>query len=56
MKLYSVELSVRVQKFLDKLDGHIRIIIEERLKRLGDVAVPSDAKRTLQKSNICLIS
>ena len=42
--MYSVELSQRAQKFLDKLDSHIKIRIEERLMNLKDNPVPSDAK------------
>ncbi len=42
--MYSIELSQHAQKFLDKLDNHIRMRIEERLKRLGENPVPSDAK------------
>ena len=41
---YSVELSVRAQKFLQKLDEHISKRIEERLKKLGENPVPSDSK------------
>ena len=32
------------QKFLEKLDNHIRERIEERLRKLGEEPVPSDAK------------
>jgi len=42
--LYAVEASQRVQKFLDKLDQHLRERIEERLKKLGEIHIPSDAK------------
>jgi mRNA interferase RelE/StbE len=42
---YAVELSQRAQKFLDKLDTHIRDRIEDRLRKLGINPVPSDAKR-----------
>jgi mRNA interferase RelE/StbE len=42
--LYFVELSVRAQKFLDKLDKNIRSRIENRLKNLEKEPVPSDAK------------
>ena len=44
MRLYSVELSQRAQKFLDKLDKHLFKRIKERLKRLEENPVPSDAK------------
>ena len=42
--MYSVELSQSAQKFLDKLDKSISLRIEERLKRLKEIPVPSDAK------------
>ena len=42
--MHSVELSQKAQKFLEKLDKHIRDRIEERLKKLGEEPVPSDAK------------
>jgi len=42
--LHSVELSIRAQKVLDKLDKHLSERIEERLKKLEENPVPSDAK------------
>ena len=42
--MYSVELSQKADKFLEKLDKHVRDRLEERLKRLGEEPVPSDAK------------
>ena len=39
-----IELSIRVQKFLDKLDLHIRERIDKRLKNLKTNPIPSDAK------------
>ena len=42
--MYNVELSVKAQDFLDKLDDHIRERIEERLKKLKENPVPSDVK------------
>ena len=42
--MHSVELSQKAQKFLDKLDKQIKERIEERLKKLGEIPVPSDAK------------
>lgn len=42
--MYAVELSQRSQKFLQKLDGHIRKRIEDRLKKLGENPIPTDAK------------
>ena len=42
--MHSVELSQKAQKFLDKLDKQIKERIEERLRKLGDEPVPSDAK------------
>ena len=42
--MYFVELSQSTQKFLNKLDKHIKNRIEERLKRLGENPFPSDSK------------
>jgi len=42
--MYDVELSVKAQDFLNKLDENIRKRIENRLKRLRENPVPSDAK------------
>ncbi|MEA3343911.1 MAG: type II toxin-antitoxin system RelE/ParE family toxin [archaeon] len=42
--MYSVVLSRRAEKYLEKLDSHISKRIEERLKNLKAVPVPSDAK------------
>ena len=42
--MYFVELSQKSQKFLEKLDKHVRERIEERLRKLGENPVPSDAK------------
>lgn len=42
--MYFVDISQRAQKFLDKLDSHIRERIEKTLKRLENNPVPSDAK------------
>lgn len=42
--MYSLELSQRAQRFLDKLDLHIKERIESSLKRLKENPVPSDAK------------
>ena len=42
--MYSVELSQKSQKFLDKLDKHIKERIEDRLKNLTENPIPSDAK------------
>lgn len=42
--MYSVELSQRSQKFLEKLDTHIRERIENRLRELSENPIPSDAK------------
>ena len=42
--MYYVELSQKSQKFLEKLDKHIRERIEERLKKLRENPVPSDTK------------
>ena len=43
-KVWKVHTSEWAEKFLNKLDQHIRIRIEERLKKLEDNPVPSDAK------------
>ena len=42
--MYFVELSIRAQKFLDKLDNNTKEIIEKRLKNLEDNPIPSDSK------------
>jgi mRNA-degrading endonuclease RelE of RelBE toxin-antitoxin system len=42
--VYFVELSQRSQKYLDKLDKHVRKRIEKRLKNLGSKPVPKDSK------------
>lgn len=42
--MYSVELSEKADKFLLKLDAHLREMIIRRLKHLNDNPVPSDAK------------
>ena len=42
--MYSVELSQKAQKFLEKLDKHLCERIKDRLKNLADNPVPSDAK------------
>ena len=42
--MYYVELSVRVQGFLEKLDVNNKERIEKRLKNLENNPVPSDSK------------
>jgi len=42
--VYSVELSQRSQKFLEKIDDHIQKRIESRLIKLGENPIPNDAK------------
>ena len=42
--MYELELSQRAQRFLDKFDTHIKLRIEETLKRLKENSVPSDSK------------
>ena len=42
--MFSVQFSVRAQDFLDKLDNHIRIRIEEKIKKLQENPIPKDAK------------
>ena len=49
--MYAVELSQRAQKFLEKLDKHLRARIEERLRRLGENPVPSDSKFITRENN-----
>jgi len=40
--MYFVELSVRAQNFLEKLDAKTKERIEKRLKNFEDNPVPSD--------------
>ena len=42
--MYFVELSVRAQEFLGKLDNCVKERIEKRLKNLENNPIPSDAK------------
>ena len=42
--MYFVELSVRAQEFLDKLDEDTKKRIEKRLKNLENNPIPSDSK------------
>lgn len=42
--MYSIELSARVQRFLDKLDNQTKERIITRLKKLKENPVPGDAK------------
>ena len=42
--MYFVELSVKAQKFLNKLDNNTKERIEKRLKNLENNPVPSDSK------------
>jgi len=42
--MYFIELSVRAQKFLKKLDNQTKERIEKRLKNLEDNQIPSDSK------------
>lgn len=49
--MYAVELSQRAQKFLEKLDNHIRERIEERLRNLNSNPIPSDAKFITREDN-----
>ncbi|MAG91987.1 hypothetical protein CMO83_04900 [Candidatus Woesearchaeota archaeon] len=42
--MFSVELSQKSAKFLDKLDKHLSDRIKEKLKSLPHTPVPSDAK------------
>ncbi len=49
--MYAVHLSQKAEKFLDKLDKHIRDRIEERLRRLGYEPIPSDSKFITREDN-----
>ncbi len=42
--MYAVELSQHAQKFLERLDAHIRARIEERLKSLATNPYSADSK------------
>lgn len=42
--MYTVELSQRSQKFLEKLDVYVNDRIRTRLKKLAENPIPSDAK------------
>lgn len=42
--MYKIDLSKRVEKFLNKLDSNLRIQIEERIKTLKDNPIPKDTK------------
>ena len=49
--MYFVELSVRAQDFLEKLDRNVKERIEKRLKNLEDNPVPSDSKFIGRENN-----
>jgi len=49
--MYSVHLSEKSLDFLNKLDKHIRERVEERLKRLSENPIPSDAKFIFREDN-----
>lgn len=42
--MYSVELSHKAQEFLKKLDHHIRDRIKDRVRKLSETPIPTDAK------------
>ncbi len=42
--MYEVHQSQRADRFVSKLDSHIKERVEERLKRLAENPVPSDSK------------
>lgn len=42
--MYQVHTSQKADQFLKKLDQHIKQRVEERLKKLSENPVPSDAK------------
>ena len=49
--MYSVELSQKASKFLDKLDKYLSERIKDRLKILSENPVPSDAKFINREDN-----
>ena len=49
--MYFVELSVRAQDFLEKLDRNVKERIEKRLKNLEDNPIPSDSKFIGRENN-----
>jgi len=49
--MYFVELSVRAQDFLEKLDAKTKERIEKRLKNLESNPVPSDSKFIGRENN-----
>ena len=49
--MYSIELSQKASKFLDKLDKYLSERIKERLKILSENPVPSDAKFIAREDN-----
>lgn len=42
--MYAVHLSQNADKFLEKLDDHIKERVIERIRKLSEIPVPSDAK------------
>ena len=42
--MHEIHWSERANKFLSKLDKHISHRIKEKLKRLGEIPIPKDAK------------
>lgn len=49
--MYSVELSQKADKFLEKLDDQFSERIREKLKELGNNPVPSDSKFITRDGN-----
>ena len=49
--MYFLELSVRAQDFLEKLDRDIKERIEKRLKNLENNPIPSDSKFIGRENN-----
>ncbi|HLC60217.1 MAG TPA: type II toxin-antitoxin system RelE/ParE family toxin [Candidatus Nanoarchaeia archaeon] len=49
--MYSVELSQKAAKFLDKLDKQTGNRIKDKLKTLANNSVPSDSKFITRESN-----
>jgi len=49
--MYEIELSKNAQKFLDKLNLHIKKRIENRLKKLKQNPIPNDSKFIKKENN-----
>ncbi len=49
--MYSVDKSENTDKFLEKLDNHIKERIIEKLKKLAENPIPSDTKFITRNQN-----